>query len=80
MRKFKAATVLGATVLAFSGIAAGVSQAATQYTTETQGDYQADCHTDQTQKELDTAQGAKTVIDFCTADGPGSMTIHWHYA
>ncbi|MGW8377688.1 hypothetical protein [Streptomyces sp. ODS28] len=80
MRTFKRAALLGATVVAATGLAVGGAQAAEQHETMTQGDYKKDCHTEQTQKENDMAQGAKTVIDKCTPDGPGSMVIHWHYA
>lgn len=85
MRKFKRAAVLGATVLAFSGAAAGVSQAATEHTTEMPGKIMHDCYSAKTQRELNRAQGGKVTIDYCEQErvGAGStptMRIYWHYA
>ncbi|MGW7520599.1 hypothetical protein ACWGJ2_33965 [Streptomyces sp. NPDC054796] len=82
MRKFKRAAVLGATILAFSGAAAGVSQAAEEHTSETQGNYQTDCNKEQLAKELAMGNGKPVVVDRCTdgAANDGSMIVHWHYA
>ncbi|MDJ1138511.1 hypothetical protein [Streptomyces iconiensis] len=77
MRKFKRTAVAAAGLLAFSGIAAGAAQAAGLQTMETQGNYQTDCHTAQTQQELDMAVGHHVTIDHCEADGPGSMVIFY---
>ncbi|MFH8342883.1 hypothetical protein [Streptomyces sp. AM6-12] len=83
MRKFKRAAVLGATVLAFSGAAAGVSQAATEYNTETPGKIANDCYSDQTKREI--GQGRAIVVDYCEqedvpAGATPTMMVYWHYA
>ncbi|MFD7922432.1 hypothetical protein ACFV3R_24805 [Streptomyces sp. NPDC059740] len=83
MRKFKRAAVLGATLLAFSGAAAGVSQAATVYQTETPGNIMQDCYSAQTAREI--GQGRAIVVDYCEQEdvGAGStptMMVYWHYA
>jgi hypothetical protein len=79
MRKFKRAAVLGATVLAFSGAAIGVSQAATQHQTEVPGKIATDCN------KASLGQGDNAVIDFCEqqdvpAGSTPTITIYWHYA
>ncbi|MFE6691805.1 hypothetical protein ACFVFQ_35715 [Streptomyces sp. NPDC057743] len=77
MRKFKRAAVVAAGLVALSGVATGAAQAADLQTMETQGNYQTDCHTAQTQQELDKAVGHHVTIDHCEADGPGSMVIYY---
>ncbi|GAA3186974.1 MULTISPECIES: hypothetical protein [Streptomyces] len=77
MRKFQRTAVVAAGLLALSGFAAGAAQAADLQTMETQGNYQTDCHTDQTQQELDRAVGHHVTIDHCEDAGPGSMVIYY---
>ncbi|GAB2828230.1 hypothetical protein [Streptomyces daliensis] len=80
MRKFKRAAVLGATILAFSGAAAGVSQAA-DHTSETPGNYKTDCNKEQLAKELEMGNGGPVVVDRCTqAPSADTMIVHWHDA
>ncbi|MFF2732652.1 hypothetical protein ACFVS9_32705 [Streptomyces sp. NPDC058008] len=76
---FKRAAVLSATVLAFSGAAIGVSQAATQYETEVPGTIATDCN------KNSLGQGDNVVIVFCeqqdvAAGSTPTITIYWRYA
>ncbi|MGW7572547.1 hypothetical protein [Streptomyces sp. NPDC054765] len=77
MRKFRRTAVVAAGLLALSGIAAGSAQAADLQVVETPGNYQTDCHTAQTQQELDRVMGHHVTIDHCEDDGPGTMAIYY---
>ncbi|WP_326689268.1 MULTISPECIES: hypothetical protein [unclassified Streptomyces] len=79
MRKFQRTAVAVASILAFSGLAAGAAQAADLPFAEMQGDAATDCFTKETQREMDEGAGHHVTIVHCERDpqSPGTMLVFY---